>query len=98
MQYRYEREQSEPAGTCEKQKYCSFSLSTLPAGRALRERARFHTYTASELTSLIVTVFRYVARLARVCPVSDLYCLENFFDFLQPHLETSDMKNNIHIF
>ena len=34
MQYRYEREQSEPAGTCEKQRYCSFSLSTLPAGRA----------------------------------------------------------------
>ena len=31
-QYRYEREQSEPAGTCEKQRYCSFSLSTA-AGR-----------------------------------------------------------------
>ena len=27
-QYRYEREQSEPAGTCEKQRNCSFSLST----------------------------------------------------------------------
>ena len=33
MQYRYEREQSEPAGTCEKQRYCSFSLSTA-AGRS----------------------------------------------------------------
>ena len=47
MQYRHEREQSEPAGTCEKQRYCSFSLSTA-AGRGQRERARFHAYTASK--------------------------------------------------
>ncbi len=33
MQYRHERGQSEPAGTCEKQRYCSFSLSTV-AGRS----------------------------------------------------------------
>ena len=32
MQYGQERGQSEPAGTCEKQRYCSFSLSTA-AGR-----------------------------------------------------------------
>ena len=29
---------------------------------------------------------RYVAKLARACPNLDLYCLESYFDFLQPLL------------
>ena len=65
MQYRYEREQSEPAGTCEKQRYCSFSLR----GEASESVPRF-------------------------IPI----LLRKSFDFLQLHLETSDKKNNIHVF
>ena len=37
-----------------------------------------------------------MVKLARACPSSDLYCLENYFDFLQPLFVKKNRRKTIY--
>ena len=57
-----------------------FSSEKLFCTRPTSEGSCFAKQSEQRLTKPLLSQ----AKLARACPSSDLYCLENYFDFLQP--------------